>query len=349
MTPSIPKRMKALVKAHPKEGLWLEEVPVPDIASNEVLIRILKTAICGTDVHIYNWDEWSRKTIPVPMHIGHEFVGEIVAVGSHVTKCRPGDLVSGEGHIICGQCRNCLAGRRHLCRDTKGVGVNRPGAFAQYLAIPVTNVWFCDKTIPLDVLACFDPLGNAVHTALTFDVLGEDVLITGAGPIGCMAAAIAKHAGARNIVVTGLNQFRLDLAIKSGATRVVNAAEEDLADVQRELGMKEGFDVAMEMSGSPAALNSILENMFHGGKIALLGIMPGQVAIDWNKVVFNMLTIKGIYGRQMYETWYKMTAMIQSGLDITPLITHRFHYTDFQEGFEIARSQNAGKVILDWS
>ncbi len=341
--------MKALVKAHPREGLWLEEVPVPGIRYNEVLIKILKTAICGTDVHIYNWDEWSQKTIPVPMHIGHEFVGEIVAVGSHVKKCRPGDLVSGEGHIICGQCRNCLAGRRHLCRDTKGVGVNRPGAFAEYLAIPVTNVWFCDSKIPLEVLACFDPLGNAVHTALTFDVLGEDVLITGAGPIGCMAAAIAKHAGARNIVVTGLNSFRLDLAKKSGATRVVNAADEDLAEVQRELGMKEGFDVAMEMSGSPAALNAILENMFHGGKIALLGIMPGQVAIDWNKVVFNMLTIKGIYGRQMYETWYKMTAMIQSGLDITPLITHRYHYTQFEKGFNVARSQNAGKVILDWT
>ncbi|MBP9599431.1 MAG: L-threonine 3-dehydrogenase, partial [Desulfobacter sp.] len=296
MTPSIPNTMKALVKAQPKEGLWLQDIPVPGISHNDVLIKILKTAICGTDVHIYNWDKWSQKNVPVPMHIGHEFVGKIVAVGSHVKDCRPGDLVSGEGHIICGHCRNCLAGRRHLCRDTKGVGVNRPGAFAQYLAIPVTNVWFCDEKIPLDILACFDPLGNAVHTALTFDVLGEDVLITGAGPIGCMAAAIAKHAGARNIVVTDPNPFRLGLAKKAGATRVVNPEKENLAQVQKELGMREGFDVAMEMSGSPAALDAILDNMFHGGKIALLGILPEKIPMDWNKVIFNMLTIKGIYG-----------------------------------------------------
>ena len=282
------------------------------------------------------------------MHIGHEFVGKIVAVGSHAKDCRPGDLVSGEGHIICGHCRNCLAGRRHLCRDTKGVGVNRPGAFAQYLAIPVTNVWFCDEKIPLDILACFDPLGNAVHTALTFDVLGEDVLITGAGPIGCMAAAIAKHAGARNIVVTDPNPFRLGLAKKAGATRVVNPEKENLAQVQKELGMREGFDVAMEMSGSPAALDAILDNMFHGGKIALLGILPEKIPMDWNKVIFNMLTIKGIYGRQMFETWYKMTAMVQSGLDISPLITHRFHYTEFQKGFDVMRTGKSGKVILDW-
>nr|WP_320192803.1 L-threonine 3-dehydrogenase [uncultured Desulfobacter sp.] len=348
MNPSIPSTMKALVKARPEKGLWLQEMPVPSINYNEVLIKILKTAICGTDVHIYNWDQWSQKNVPVPMHIGHEFVGEVVAVGSHVKDCKPGDLVSGEGHIICGHCRNCLAGRRHLCRDTKGVGVNRPGAFAQYLSIPVTNVWFCDKKIALDVLACFDPLGNAVHTALTFDVLGEDVLITGAGPIGCMAAAIAKHAGARNIVVTDINPFRLTLAEKAGATRVVNAEKESLTQVQKELGMKEGFDVAMEMSGSPAALDSILDNMFHGGKIALLGILPDQIPMDWNKVVFNMLTIKGIYGRQMFETWYKMTAMVQSGLDISPLITHRFHYTQFQQGFDVMRSGHSGKVILDW-
>ncbi|WP_349676905.1 L-threonine 3-dehydrogenase [Desulfobacter sp. UBA2225] len=340
--------MKALVKAQPKEGLWLQDIPVPGISHNDVLIKILKTAICGTDVHIYNWDKWSQKNVPVPMHIGHEFVGKIVAVGSHVKDCRPGDLVSGEGHIICGHCRNCLAGRRHLCRDTKGVGVNRPGAFAQYLAIPVTNVWFCDEKIPLDILACFDPLGNAVHTALTFDVLGEDVLITGAGPIGCMAAAIAKHAGARNIVVTDPNPFRLGLAKKAGATRVVNPEKENLAQVQKELGMREGFDVAMEMSGSPAALDAILDNMFHGGKIALLGILPEKNPMDWNKVIFNMLTIKGIYGRQMFETWYKMTAMVQSGLDISPLITHRFHYTEFQKGFDVMRTGKSGKVILDW-
>jgi len=348
MNPSIPNTMKALVKAWPKEGLWLQEIPVPGISHNEVLIKILKTAICGTDVHIYNWDQWARKNIPVPMHIGHEFVGQVVAVGSHVKDCKPGDLVSGEGHIICGHCRNCLAGRRHLCRDTKGVGVNRPGAFAQYLSIPVTNVWFCDEKISLDVLACFDPLGNAVHTALSFDILGEDVLITGAGPIGCMAAAIAKHAGARNIVVTDINPFRLGLAQKAGATRTVNPEKESLATVQKELGMKEGFDVAMEMSGSPSALDAILDNMFHGGKIALLGILPDQIPMDWNKVVFNMLTIKGIYGRKMFETWYKMTAMVQSGLDISPLITHRFHYTDFQKGFDVMRSGHSGKVILDW-
>nr|WP_289020453.1 L-threonine 3-dehydrogenase [uncultured Desulfobacter sp.] len=348
MTPSIPNTMKALVKAQPKEGLWLQDIPVPGISHNDVLIKILKTAICGTDVHIYNWDKWSQKNVPVPMHIGHEFVGKIVAVGSHVKDYRPGDLVSGEGHIICGHCRNCLAGRRHLCRDTKGVGVNRPGAFAQYLAIPVTNVWFCDEKIPLDILACFDPLGNAVHTALTFDVLGEDVLITGAGPIGCMAAAIAKHAGARNIVVTDPNPFRLGLAKKAGANRVVNPEKENLAKVQKELGMREGFDVAMEMSGSPAALDAILDNMFHGGKIALLGILPEKIPMDWNKVIFNMLTIKGIYGRQMFETWYKMTAMVQSGLDISPLITHRFHYTEFQKGFDVMRTGKSGKVILNW-
>ncbi|WP_033398176.1 L-threonine 3-dehydrogenase [Desulfospira joergensenii] len=340
--------MKALVKAKPEQGLWLQEVPIPDIGYNEVLIKISKTAICGTDVHIYNWDKWSRQTIPIPMHIGHEFVGTIEKIGSKVTDFQPGDLVSGEGHLICGQCRNCLAGRRHLCKDTKGVGVNRSGAFAQYLAIPVTNVWYCDKTIPQDVLACFDPLGNAVHTALSFDVLGEDVLITGAGPIGCMAAAIAKHAGARHIVVTDVNPYRLALAQKSGATLTVDVRSETLEDAQQKLGMKEGFDVAMEMSGNPAALNTILDNMCHGGKIALLGIMPDRTPIDWNKVVFNMLTIKGIYGREMYETWYKMTSMIQTGLDISPLITHRFHYTEFEKGFEMMRSGQSGKVILDW-
>ena len=342
------KTMKALVKAKAEPGLVLQDVPVPEIAHNEVLIKILKTAICGTDVHIYNWDKWSQQTIPVPMHVGHEFVGTIAAVGSHVTDFKPGDLVSGEGHLVCGHCRNCLAGRRHLCKNTKGVGVNRPGAFAEYLAIPVTNVWYCDDTIPKDVLACFDPLGNATHTALSFDVLGEDVLITGAGPIGCMAAAIARHAGARHVVVTDVNPFRLELAKQSGATLTVDVSRENLTDIQKQLGMKEGFDVAMEMSGNPAALNDILDNMCHGGKIALLGIMPDHTEIDWNKVVFNMLTIKGIYGREMYETWYKMTTMIQSGLDISSLITHRFHYTEFEKGFEVMISGESGKVVLDW-
>ncbi|MEN8210387.1 MAG: L-threonine 3-dehydrogenase [Thermodesulfobacteriota bacterium] len=340
--------MKALVKAKPKQGLWLQDVPIPDINHSDVLIKILKTAICGTDVHIYNWDKWSQETIPVPMHVGHEFVGRIEKTGSHVKDFKKGDLVSGEGHLICGQCRNCLAGRRHLCMDTRGVGVNRPGAFAQYLAIPVTNVWYCNKNIPLDILACFDPLGNATHTALSFDVLGEDVLITGAGPIGCMAAAIAKHAGARYVVVTDVNPYRLDLAKEAGADLILDVSKHNIEHAQKTLGMKEGFDVAMEMSGNPDALRSILKNMCHGGKIALLGIMPGNSEIDWNKVVFNMLTIKGIYGREMFETWYKMTSMIQSGLDISSLITHKFHYTDFEKGFEVMRSGQSGKVILDW-
>ena len=340
--------MKALVKSKPEKGLWLEDVPIPEIGHNEVLIKIVKTAICGTDVHIYNWDEWSQQTIPIPMPIGHEFVGRIEKTGSHVFDFNPGDLVSGEGHLICGHCRNCLAGRRHLCMDTQGVGVNRPGAYAEYLAIPVTNVWYCDTTIPLDILACFDPLGNATHTALSFDTLGEDVLITGAGPIGCMAASIARHSGARHIVVTDINPYRLALAEKAGATVTVDVRKRQLEDVQAKLGMKEGFDVAMEMSGNPAALNAILDNMCHGGKIALLGIMPQKTEIDWNKVVFNMLTIKGIYGREMYETWYKMTSMIQTGLDISGLITHKFHYTEFKKGFDVMRSGQSGKVILNW-
>ena len=343
------KKMKALVKAKPEQGLWLEDVDLPEIDKNDVLIKIKKTAICGTDVHIYNWDKWSQKTIPVPMHVGHEFVGEIAEIGENVRDFKPGDLVSGEGHIVCGHCRNCLAGRRHLCKNTQGVGVNRPGAFAEYLSIPVTNVWYCDKTIPLDVLACFDPLGNAAHTALSFDVLGEDVLITGAGPIGCMAAMIARHAGARFVVITDVNPYRLELAKVTGADLVVDVSKESIKDAQKTLSMKEGFDVSMEMSGNPAALDSILDNMCHGGKIALLGIMPENTAIDWNKVVFNMFTIKGIYGREMYETWYKMTTMIQSGLDITPIITHNFHYTEFEKGFKIMRSGNSGKVILDWN
>ncbi len=343
------RTMKALVKARAEKGLWLQTVPIPDIGDNDVLIKIEKTAICGTDVHIYNWDEWSRETIPVPMPIGHEFVGRVAEVGCNVHDFRPDDLVSGEGHIVCGHCRNCLAGRRHLCMQTLGVGVNRPGAFAEYLSIPVSNVWYCDTNISTDVLACFDPLGNAAHTALSFDILGEDVLITGAGPIGCMAASISRHAGARHVVVTDVNPYRLDLAKKAGATRTIDVTHEALGTLQDELGMKKGFDVAMEMSGNPDALNSILKNCCHGAKIALLGIMPEKAKIDWNIVVFNGLTIKGIYGREMYETWYKMTSMIQSGLDITPLITHRFHYSDFEKGFEVMASGQSGKVILGWN
>jgi threonine 3-dehydrogenase len=340
--------MKSLVKTQAAPGLDLKDVPIPEYGINDVLIKIKKTSICGTDVHIYNWDEWSQKTIPVPMTIGHEFVGTVEAFGSNVHDVRVGDLVSGEGHIVCGRCRNCLAGRRHLCMSTSGVGVNRPGAFAEYLVIPVTNVWHCNPAIPTDVLSCFDPLGNATHTALSFPVLGEDVLITGAGPIGIMAAAIAKHAGARYVVITDINPYRLKLAEQVGVTRAVDVSKESLEDVQRELKMKEGFDVGMEMSGSPAALNSLIDNMCHGGKIAQLGILPSKTTIDWDKLVFNGLTIKGIYGREMYETWYKMTSMLESGLDISSVITHRFHYTEYEKGFEIMRSGSSGKVILNW-
>ncbi len=340
--------MKALVKARPEPGLWLQDVPVPDFGINDVLIKIKKTAICGTDVHIYKWDEWSQKTIPVPMVTGHEFVGHVAAIGSNVHDFAPGDLVSGEGHLVCGRCRNCLAGRRHLCNRTSGVGVNRPGCFAEYLSIPVTNVWHCDTSIDTDILCCFDPLGNATHTALSFDCLGEDVLITGAGPIGCMATAIARHAGARHVVVTDVVPYRLDLALKLGASRVVDARTETIADVQQELGMKEGFDIGLEMSGTAEALQDMLANMCHGGKIALLGILPRHTCVDWDQVVFNGLTLKGIYGREMYETWYKMTVMIQSGLDITPVITHRFDYHDFEQGFEVMQTGQSGKVILDW-
>lgn len=342
--------MKALVKRKAEPGLWLEEVPVPEPGDDDVLIRIKKTSICGTDVHIYNWDEWSQKTIPVPMVVGHEFVGVVERVGDRVKGFAAGDLVTGEGHIVCGHCRNCLAGRRHLCPNTQGVGVNRQGAFAEFLSIPMSNVWHADPSIPLDVLSCFDPLGNATHTALSFDLVGEDVLVTGAGPIGCMAVAIARHAGARNIVITDINPYRLELAKKMAANvHALNVRNGNLADEMRELGMKEGFDVALEMSGSPKAMTDLLPVMFHGGKIALLGIMPGSAAIDWNLVVFNGLTIKGIYGREMYETWYKMTAMIQSGLDISPVITHRFPYTQFKEAIELMKSGNSGKIVLDWS
>ncbi|HEU5079441.1 MAG TPA: L-threonine 3-dehydrogenase [Opitutaceae bacterium] len=340
--------MRAIAKLKPGPGLQLTEVPVPEPGPNDVLIRIKKTSICGTDVHIYNWDAWAQKTIKPPMVIGHEFVGEIAAVGSNVQGFEIGDLVDGEGHIVCGHCRNCLAGRRHLCKDTKGVGVNRDGAFAEFLCIPASNAVHVDPSIPLDVLSCFDPLGNATHTALQFDLVGEDVLITGAGPIGCMAVAIVKKAGARNVVVTDVNPDRLQLAKKMGATRVVDVSRETLSAVQKELGMKEGFDVGLEMSGNPRALNEMIANMFHGGRIALLGIMPEAAAVDWNAVVFNMLTIKGIYGREMYETWYKMTAMIQSGLDISPVITHRFHFTEFQEAFDLMRSGRSGKIVLSW-
>lgn len=341
-------QMKALVKLKAEPGLWLEDVPIPTVESNEVLIKVHKTAICGTDIHIYNWDAWAKKTIPVPMHVGHEFVGRVEKVGSHVKDFKPGDLVSGEGHLVCGHCRNCLAGRRHLCMNTSGVGVNRPGAYAEYLCIPVTNVWYCDKQIPTDILACFDPLGNATHTALSFDVLGEDVLITGAGPIGCMAAAIVKHAGARHVVVTDINPYRLELAKKMGASLTLDVRHETIEAAQKKLEMREGFDVALEMSGNPLAFKTVLPNMCHGAKIALLGILPENTGIDWTTVVFNGLTIKGIYGREMYETWYKMTSMIKSGLDISPLITHRYHYTEFEKGFDKMRSGNSGKVILNW-
>jgi threonine 3-dehydrogenase len=340
--------MKAIVKTKPEVGLFLKDMDVPEIGINDVLIRIEKTSICGTDLHIYNWDTWAQKTIKPPMAIGHEFVGKIEKIGSNVHDFKPGDLVSGEGHLVCGRCRNCLAGRRHLCKEPRGVGVNRDGAFAEFLSIPVTNVWYCDANIPLDVLSCFDPFGNAVHTTLTYDLVGEDVLITGAGPIGSMAVAVAKHAGARHVVITDVNPYRLELAKKMGATRAVDVRTERIEDVVKELDMKEGFDVGLEMSGNPDALRSMLANMCHGGKMALLGILP-EMTIDWDYVVFNGLTIMGIYGRKMYETWYKVTMLIQCGLDITPLITHHFHYTEFEKGFEVMRSGQCSKVILDWA
>ncbi len=340
--------MKALVKKYPEKGLWMDEVPVPGIGINDVLIKITKTSICGTDVHIWNWDEWSQKTIPVPMTIGHEFVGTVAAIGDNVRDLEIGDVVSGEGHIVCGRCRNCLAGRRHLCAKTQGVGVTRPGAFAEYLSIPVTNVWHADPTIPEEILSIFDPFGNATHSTLSFPVLGEDVLITGAGPIGLMATAIARHAGARYVVTTDLNPYRLELAQKMGATKAVNVAETSLREVMDELKMKEGFDIGLEMSGNGKAFQDMISSMAHGGKIALLGIPSADLKIDWNTVIFNMLTIKGIYGREMYETWYMMQSMIQTGLDITPVITHKYHYTDFTKGFEAMLSGNSGKVTLDW-
>jgi threonine 3-dehydrogenase len=340
--------VKALVKSRSEPGLWLEDVEMPKIGINDALIRVLRTGICGTDVHIYQWDEWARQTIPVPMAIGHEFVGRIVEVGSNVNDFFPGDLVSGEGHVTCGRCRNCLAGRRHLCASSKGVGVNRPGAFAEYIALPMTNLWRHHESVPLDVAAIFDPFGNAVHTALTFPVLGEDVLVTGAGPIGIMAAAVARHAGARFTVITDVNPYRLDLARQMGVTLAVDVRETRLADVQKELGMTEGFDVGLEMSGNPSAFRDMLANMSHGARIAMLGIPAQEMSIDWRTIIFNMLTVKGIYGREMYETWYKMTVMLQSGLDIMPVITHRYPHTEFAEGFEAMASGRSGKVILSW-
>jgi len=340
--------VKALVKSKSEPGLWLEEVERPRIGINDVLIRVHRTGICGTDVHIYTWDEWARQTIPVPMVIGHEFVGEIVETGSNVSDFYPGDIVSGEGHVVCGRCRNCLAGRRHLCAHTQGVGVNRPGAFAEYIALPMTNIWRHPDGIDQDVAAIFDPFGNAVHTALSFPVLGEDVLITGAGPIGIMAAAIVRHAGARYVVITDVNEYRLSLARFMGVTEALNIREHTLPELQKKLGMTEGFDVGLEMSGNPAAFRDMLANMSHGARIAMLGIPAGEMAIDWRTVIFNMLTIKGIYGREMYETWYKMTVMLQSGLDISAVITHRFRYTEFEKGFEATSSGQSGKVILNW-
>jgi len=342
-------RMKALVKAKPEPGLWLEDVPVPEPGINDVLIKIHRAAICGTDVHIYNWDAWARRHIKTPMVIGHEFAGTVAAVGSNVHDYREGDVVSGEGHLVCGLCRNCLAGRRHLCAHTSGVGVDRQGAFADYLCIPVGNVWYADKRIPMEVLSCFDPFGNATHTALSFDLVGEDVLITGAGPIGCMAAAIAKHAGARHVVVTDIIPYRLELARKMGATLALDVSKERVADAQKTLHMKEGFDVGLEMSGSPDAFAEMLANMCHGGRIAMLGIQPPSTAIDWDTVIFSGLFIKGIYGREMFETWYKMTSMIQSGLDIAPIITHRFGVERFVEGFETMKSGKSGKIVIEWA
>jgi len=341
--------MKALAKLKAEVGIWMTESPKPEMGHNDLLIKIKKTAICGTDIHIYNWDEWSQKTIPVPMVVGHEYAGEVVGIGQEVKGFELGDRVSGEGHITCGHCRNCRGGRTHLCRNTVGVGVNREGSFAEYLVIPAYNAFKLPDEISDELAAVFDPFGNAVHTALSFDLVGEDVLITGAGPIGIMAAAVAKHVGARHVVITDVNEYRLELARKMGATRAVDVSKEKLEDVIKDLGMTEGFDVGMEMSGVPTAFQSMLANMNNGGKIAMLGI-PGQdMAIDWSQVIFKGLTIKGIYGREMFETWYKMASLIQSGLDISPIITHHFSIDEFQQGFDIMRSGQSGKVILDWT
>jgi threonine 3-dehydrogenase len=341
--------MKAIVKSKAEPGLWIEDVPEPEMSINDVMIRTKKGGICGTDLHIYNWDSWAQETIKVPTTIGHEFVGEIVEIGSNVVDFKVGDIVSAEGHLVCGRCRNCMAGRRALCANTRGIGVNTNGGFAEFISVPMTNIWKHKPGIDLEVAAIYDPFGNAVHTALAFEVFGEDVLITGAGPIGIMAAAVARHAGARNIVITDVNPFRLELARKMGDVNLaVNVKDTDLKTVQRELGMKEGFDVGFEMSGVPSAFQDMVVNMFHGGRIALLGIPTEQFAIDWKTVVFNMLDIKGIYGRQMYETWYQMSVLLETGVDISPVITHRYSYRDFEQGFEAVRSGNSGKVILDF-
>lgn len=340
--------MKSLAKLYPEKGIWMTDSAMPEVGHNDLLIKIKKTAICGTDMHIYHWDEWSQQTIPVPMVVGHEYVGIVVDMGQEVRGFKKGDRVSGEGHLTCGHCRNCRAGRRHLCRNTEGVGVNRAGAFAEYLVIPSFNAFKIPDNISDDLASIFDPFGNAVHTALSFDLVGEDVLITGAGPIGIMAAAVARHAGARHVVITDINDYRLDLARKMGASRAVNVSNQDLGDVMKELGMTEGFDVGMEMSGVPVALRDMLAKMNNGGKVAMLGIPPKDVSIDWNEVIFKGLTIKGIYGREMFETWYKMASLIQSGLDLTPIITHQFNVDDFQQGFEKMGSGQSGKVILNW-
>lgn len=340
--------MKALAKTKSEKGIWMTDAEMPELGHNDIKIKIRKTAICGTDMHIYNWDEWAQNTIPVPMTVGHEYVGEIVEIGQEVKGFSIGDRVSGEGHITCGHCRNCRAGRVHLCRNTTGVGVDRTGAFAEYLVIPAFNAFKIPDNIPDDLASIFDPFGNAVHTALSFDLVGEDVLITGAGPIGIMAAAVAKHVGARHVVITDVNPYRLALAEKMGATKAVNVANTDLKDVMNELGMTEGFDVGLEMSGVPSAFSSMLDNMNHGGKIAMLGIPPGDMAVDWNQVIFKGLVIKGIYGREMFETWYKMASLIQSGLDISPIITHHFSVDEFQQGFDVMGSGQSGKVILNW-
>lgn len=341
--------MKSLAKIKAEPGIWMQDNPIPEIGPNDVLIKVKKSAICGTDLHIYKWDAWAAKTIPVPMVVGHEYVGVIEKLGSEVKHLKIGQRVSGEGHIVCGHCRNCRAGKRHLCPNTLGVGVNRPGSFAEFVSIPVENVFPIPDDIDDEIAAIFDPYGNAVHTALSFDLVGEDVLITGAGPIGIMTVAICKHVGARHVVITDVNPYRLALAEKMGATRAVDVSKENLSDVMKELGMKEGFDVGLEMSGIESAFQQMVNNMINGGKIALLGIPAGgKMDIDWNQVIFKGLIIKGIYGREMYETWYKMTAMIQSGLDIRPVITHRLKIDDYIEGFEAMKSGACGKVILDW-
>lgn len=341
--------MKALAKLKAEPGIWMTEVPKPELGHNDILIKIRKTAICGTDIHIYNWDQWSQNTIPVPMVVGHEYVGEVVALGQEVRGFSIGDRVSGEGHITCGHCRNCRAGRTHLCRNTQGVGVNRAGAFAEYLVLPAFNAFKLPDEVSDDLAAIFDPFGNAVHTALSFDLVGEDVLITGAGPIGIMAAAVARHVGARHVVITDVNEYRLELARNMGVTRAVNVSNESLDTVMSELGMTEGFDVGLEMSGVPAAFSDMLDKMNHGGKIAMLGIPPSEMAIDWTQVIFKGLVLKGVYGREMFETWYKMASLIQSGLDLSPMITHHFKVDDFQQGFDVMRSGHSGKVILDWT